>query len=140
MEEIDHLADERNKAEFDVEEMKIVWAGSRHAFEAPTDLIHGVVLVNYMGNACCVAPRDKMVLLPNLPSAAAAERRHSPTWSFRWDNYNRGCVAGDDTSLSWLSDGFSRNDAPDIKSDFVSSQGSLWTALDTYIAELSGLR
>jgi acyl-CoA oxidase len=28
-----HLADERNKAEFDVEDMKIVWAGSRHAFE-----------------------------------------------------------------------------------------------------------
>lgn len=33
MEGVDHLADERNKAEFDVEEMKIVWAGSRHAFE-----------------------------------------------------------------------------------------------------------
>ena len=33
MEGIDHLADERNKAEFDVDEMKIVWAGSRHAFE-----------------------------------------------------------------------------------------------------------
>uniref|UniRef100_A0A2P2JJU2 Acyl-coenzyme A oxidase n=1 Tax=Rhizophora mucronata TaxID=61149 RepID=A0A2P2JJU2_RHIMU len=30
---MDYLADERNKAEFDVEEMKIVWAGSRHAFE-----------------------------------------------------------------------------------------------------------
>ncbi|KAF3524160.1 hypothetical protein F2Q69_00046333 [Brassica cretica] len=29
----DHLAHERNKAEFDVNEMKIVWAGSRHAFE-----------------------------------------------------------------------------------------------------------
>ncbi|CAA7020357.1 unnamed protein product [Microthlaspi erraticum] len=33
MEGVDHLADERNKAEFDVEEMKIVWAGSRHAFQ-----------------------------------------------------------------------------------------------------------
>ncbi|KAJ7952540.1 Acyl-coenzyme A oxidase [Quillaja saponaria] len=33
MEGVDHLADERNKAQFDVEEMKIVWAGSRHAFE-----------------------------------------------------------------------------------------------------------
>ena len=30
---VDYLADERNKAEFDVNEMKIVWAGSRHAFE-----------------------------------------------------------------------------------------------------------
>ncbi|KAF8098539.1 hypothetical protein N665_0264s0040 [Sinapis alba] len=75
-----------------------------------------------MGNACCVAPRDKMVLLPN--SSAAAERRHSPTWSFRWDN-NRGRVAGEDnTSLSWLSDGISGNDVSDIKSEFVSSQGS----------------
>ncbi|KAJ0233551.1 RING finger family protein [Hirschfeldia incana] len=79
-----------------------------------------------MGNACCVAPRDKMVILPNLPSAAAAaaERRHSPTWSFRWDNHNRGRVAGEDASLSWLSDGFSRNDVSDIKSEFLSSQGS----------------
>lgn len=30
---VDHLAHERNKAEFDVEEMKVVWAGSRSAFE-----------------------------------------------------------------------------------------------------------
>lgn len=33
MEGVDHLADERNKADFDVDDMKIVWAGSRHAFE-----------------------------------------------------------------------------------------------------------
>ncbi|XP_010542219.1 PREDICTED: peroxisomal acyl-coenzyme A oxidase 1 [Tarenaya hassleriana] len=33
MEGVDHLADERNRAEFDVDDMKIVWAGSRHAFE-----------------------------------------------------------------------------------------------------------
>ncbi|KAL8539837.1 hypothetical protein ACS0TY_001438 [Phlomoides rotata] len=33
MEGVDYLADERKKAEFDVESMKIVWAGSRHAFE-----------------------------------------------------------------------------------------------------------
>ncbi|XP_058104382.1 peroxisomal acyl-coenzyme A oxidase 1-like [Magnolia sinica] len=33
MEEVDHLAHERNKAQFDVESMKIVWAGSRHAYE-----------------------------------------------------------------------------------------------------------
>lgn len=30
---MDYLADERNKAEFDVETMKIVWAGSREALE-----------------------------------------------------------------------------------------------------------
>ncbi|KAJ8555104.1 hypothetical protein K7X08_003322 [Anisodus acutangulus] len=33
MEGVDYLADERNKAEFDVDEMKIVWAGSRHSFD-----------------------------------------------------------------------------------------------------------
>ncbi|XP_054810001.1 peroxisomal acyl-coenzyme A oxidase 1-like [Prosopis cineraria] len=33
MEGVDYLAPERNKAQFDVEEMKIVWAGSRDAFE-----------------------------------------------------------------------------------------------------------
>lgn len=33
MEAVDHLAPERNRAQFDVEEMKIVWAGSREAFE-----------------------------------------------------------------------------------------------------------
>ncbi|XXG75820.1 hypothetical protein AAC387_Pa08g0310 [Persea americana] len=33
MEEVDHLAHERKKAQFDVEAMKIVWAGSRQAFE-----------------------------------------------------------------------------------------------------------
>ncbi|KAH1249118.1 Peroxisomal acyl-coenzyme A oxidase 1 [Glycine max] len=30
---VDHLAFERNNSQFDVDEMKIVWAGSRHAFE-----------------------------------------------------------------------------------------------------------
>jgi len=33
MEGVDHLAFERNKAEFDVNQMKIVWAGSRQEFE-----------------------------------------------------------------------------------------------------------
>ncbi|VVB02227.1 unnamed protein product [Arabis nemorensis] len=33
MEETDHLSDERKKAEFDVDDMKIIWAGSRHAFD-----------------------------------------------------------------------------------------------------------
>ncbi|KAJ1394064.1 Acyl-coenzyme A oxidase, N-terminal [Sesbania bispinosa] len=33
MEGVDHLAPERNKAQFDVDAMKIVWAGSPHAFE-----------------------------------------------------------------------------------------------------------
>ncbi|KAG6792131.1 hypothetical protein POTOM_001274 [Populus tomentosa] len=33
MKGVDHLAHERNKTEFDVDAMKIAWAGSRHAFE-----------------------------------------------------------------------------------------------------------
>lgn len=33
MEGVDYLADERKKAEFDVDEMKIIWAGSRHHFQ-----------------------------------------------------------------------------------------------------------
>ncbi|KAH7549643.1 hypothetical protein JRO89_XS13G0060300 [Xanthoceras sorbifolium] len=33
MDGVDYLADERSKAQFDVDQMKIVWAGSRHAFE-----------------------------------------------------------------------------------------------------------
>ncbi|KAJ4898723.1 RING/U-box superfamily protein [Raphanus sativus] len=60
-----------------------------------------------MGNACCVAAaRDKMVLVvPNSP-AAETERRNS--------------------SLSWLSDGITHNDASDFKfeSPFLSSHGS----------------
>ncbi|XP_010446436.1 PREDICTED: uncharacterized protein LOC104729214 [Camelina sativa] len=79
-----------------------------------------------MGNACCVAARDKMVL-PNSLAGDNLQRanvRHSPNWSFRWDN--RGRVAGEETSLSWLSDGISRNDGSEIKfgSAFVSSEGS----------------
>ncbi|XP_010416897.1 PREDICTED: uncharacterized protein LOC109124645 isoform X1 [Camelina sativa] len=81
-----------------------------------------------MGNACCVAARDKMVL-PNTTSAVENLQRnnlrYSPNWSFRWDN--RGRVAGEETSVSWLSDGISRNDMSDVKSEsaFVSSsQGS----------------
>lgn len=33
MARVDQLASERSKAQFDVDEMKIVWAGSRHAYE-----------------------------------------------------------------------------------------------------------
>ncbi|KAL8091253.1 peroxisomal acyl-coenzyme A oxidase 1 [Apium graveolens] len=33
MEGVDYLADERRKAEFDVDSMKIVWAGSKHVFD-----------------------------------------------------------------------------------------------------------
>lgn len=79
-----------------------------------------------MGNACCVAARDKMVV-PNTSAVENLQRnnvRYSPNWSFRWDN--RGRVAGEEASVSWLSDGISRNDVSDVKSEsaFVSSEES----------------
>lgn len=88
-----------------------------------------------MGNACCVAAHDKMVV-PNTSAAVEGlqrnNARYSPNWSFRWDN--RGRVAGEDTSLSWLSDGISRNDGSDLKSEsaFVSSQGSPLNTFQTH--------
>ena len=33
MEGVDHLAHERSKAQFDVDQMKVVWVGSRHALQ-----------------------------------------------------------------------------------------------------------
>lgn len=66
------------------------------------------------------------MVMPSAPAVESLQRnnvRYSPNWSFRWDN--RGRVAGEETSLSWLSDGISRNDGSDVKSEsaFVSSQG-----------------
>ncbi|XP_052194324.1 uncharacterized protein LOC127802523 [Diospyros lotus] len=81
-----------------------------------------------MGAACCVAARDRTIT--NGPSSEVLQRnvRYSPSWSFRWDN--RGRVAGEDTSLNWLSDGISRNDGLDSKSGrtvqttYASEEGS----------------
>ncbi|XP_021892335.1 uncharacterized protein LOC110810448 [Carica papaya] len=77
-----------------------------------------------MGSACCVASRDKTI--QNGPGSEIFHRnvRYSPSWSFRWEN--RGRVAGEEVSLSWLSDGISRNDGSDIKyeSAFGSEEGS----------------
>jgi hypothetical protein len=72
-----------------------------------------VVVCLSMGSACCVAARDKTI--PNGSSGEILHRniRYSPTWSFRWDN--RGRVAGEETSIGWLSDGVSRNDRSEIK-------------------------
>ncbi|KAM2624549.1 hypothetical protein TB1_031513 [Malus domestica] len=33
MEGVDHLAQERSKAQFDVDQMKVIWAGSCHTLE-----------------------------------------------------------------------------------------------------------
>ncbi|KAB1207316.1 hypothetical protein CJ030_MR7G011637 [Morella rubra] len=66
-----------------------------------------------MGSACCVAARDKTI--PNVSSGEILHRniRYSPSWSFRWDN--RGRVAGEETSVGWLSDGVSQNDRSESK-------------------------
>ncbi|KAL7206764.1 hypothetical protein ACSBR2_019470 [Camellia fascicularis] len=81
-----------------------------------------------MGSACCVAARDRTIT--NGPSNEVSQRnvRYSPSWSFRWDN--RGRVAGEETSVNWLSDGASRNDRLDIKygttveTTYASEEGS----------------
>ncbi|XP_044509113.1 uncharacterized protein LOC123228001 [Mangifera indica] len=80
-----------------------------------------------MGSACCVASRDKCITsgVGGVGSELLHRNvRHSPTWSFRWDN--RGRVAGEETSVTWLSDGISRNDVADIKyeSAYASEEGS----------------
>ncbi|XP_050365377.1 uncharacterized protein LOC126783883 [Argentina anserina] len=77
-----------------------------------------------MGSACCVAARDKTIT--NRADCENLHRnvRYSPTWSFRWDN--RVGVAGEETSVSWNSDGISRNDGSEAKfeSACVSEEGS----------------
>ncbi|MCI09181.1 peroxisomal acyl-coenzyme A oxidase 1-like, partial [Trifolium medium] len=40
MEGVDHLAFERNKAQFDVNDMKIVWAGSHQEFVLSDRISH----------------------------------------------------------------------------------------------------
>ncbi|KAL3538995.1 hypothetical protein ACH5RR_002361 [Cinchona calisaya] len=81
-----------------------------------------------MGSACCVAARDSTVT--NGPTSEIMHRniRHSPSWSFRWDNRVR--VVGEETSVNWISDGASHNNqldiksGPDIETAYVSEEGS----------------
>ena len=64
MEGDDNLAHERNKAEFDVNEMKIVWAGSRHAFEVSNRMSRLVAsdpvsVSSFIHHVCvCVCPGE----------------------------------------------------------------------------------
>lgn len=68
-----------------------------------------------MGAACCVAARDKTVQQGSSGEILHRNFRHSPTWSFRWDN--RVGVVGEETnSTGWLSEVPSRSDALDVKS------------------------
>lgn len=77
-----------------------------------------------MGSACCVAAREKTITNGSNGEAINRNIRYSPTWSFRWDH--RGRVAGEETSISWFTDGLSRNDGPEIKyeSAYGSEEGS----------------
>ncbi|KAK7283906.1 hypothetical protein RIF29_13655 [Crotalaria pallida] len=77
-----------------------------------------------MGAACCVAAKDKTAQGGSTGEILHRNVRCSPTWSFRWDH--RGRVAGEDASITWLSDGISRNDGSEMKneSSYVSEDGS----------------
>lgn len=81
-----------------------------------------------MGAACCVAAKDGTITNGSGSEMLQRNVRYSPSWSFRWDN--RGRVAGEETSVNWLSDGVSRSDGLDVKSRttlesaYVSEEGS----------------
>ncbi|KAE9620906.1 putative transcription factor C2H2 family [Lupinus albus] len=77
-----------------------------------------------MGAACCVAAKDKTVQSGSTRAIVHRTIRSSPTWSFRWDH--RGRVAGEDASITWFSDGISRNDGSENKNEipYVSEDGS----------------
>ncbi|CAL1353571.1 unnamed protein product [Linum trigynum] len=81
-----------------------------------------------MGGACCIAARDKNIVSGPGSDILHRNIRHSPTWSFRWDN--RGRVAGEDTSVSWFSNETSRNDVSDAKNEstYASEDGSPFTS------------
>lgn len=70
-----------------------------------------------MGAACCVAAKDRTIV--HGPNSETLQRhvRHSPTWSFRWDN--RGRVAGEETHSNWLHDRDVRNDQVEVKSSYT---------------------
>ncbi|PON77392.1 43kDa postsynaptic protein [Trema orientale] len=77
-----------------------------------------------MGAACCVAVKENTITNGSNSEILHRNIRCSPTWSFRWDH--RGRVAGEETSMGWLSDGVSRNDGSETKfeSAYVSEEGS----------------
>ncbi|GMH13456.1 hypothetical protein Nepgr_015297 [Nepenthes gracilis] len=85
-----------------------------------------------MGAACCVPFRDRKLQHESRSEILHRSLGRSPSWSFRWDN--RGRVAGEETSVSFLSDGFNRNNPLDIKSttDAFSHASDGSSSLDHY--------
>ena len=81
-----------------------------------------------MGSACCVAARDRTITNRSNTDAIPRNIRYSPSWSVRWENRRR--VAGEETSVSWFSDGVGTNDRLDNKSPttvgtaYASEEGS----------------
>ncbi|KAM1037334.1 hypothetical protein ACFX15_031504 [Malus domestica] len=43
MEGVDHLAQEESKAQFDVDQMKVIWVGSYHTLEVSDRIAHLIV-------------------------------------------------------------------------------------------------
>lgn len=66
-----------------------------------------------MGSACCVAARDRTVANGSSGEILHRNIRHSPSWSFRWDNRVR--VVGEEASMNWMSDSVSRDHRSEIK-------------------------
>ncbi|KAL6514551.1 hypothetical protein OROGR_020130 [Orobanche gracilis] len=67
-----------------------------------------------MGAACCVAAKDRTILSVSHGETTQRPVRHSPSWSFRWDN--RGRVVGEETTATWLRDGGGGHDEVEVKS------------------------
>ncbi|KAK4747780.1 hypothetical protein SAY87_014366 [Trapa incisa] len=70
-----------------------------------------------MGSVCCVSAREKTI--PSAPSSQYFHRnnRHSPTWSFRWEN--RGRVAGEEDSMGQLPNEISCGSGSDSKCEII---------------------
>ncbi|KAL9258373.1 hypothetical protein AKJ16_DCAP17461 [Drosera capensis] len=86
-----------------------------------------------MGASCCVSARDRTVQYGTRNENLRRNVRHSPSWSFRWDNRVR--VVEEENSVGWLSDSVGRNDALGRKaSTGVSAHASDGgSSLKTYI-------
>ncbi|GAA0166710.1 hypothetical protein LIER_21804 [Lithospermum erythrorhizon] len=77
-----------------------------------------------MGSVCCVAAKDRTITSGPASDVLSRNIRHSPSWSFRWEN--RGRVVGEETSITWLSDGIRSNDRVDVKAR--STLGTTYTS------------
>ncbi|KAI4367272.1 hypothetical protein MLD38_023029 [Melastoma candidum] len=78
-----------------------------------------------MGAACCVAARDRTIPVVSSGDHRSWNSRHSPTWSFRWEN--RGRVAGEDAPVGWSPNGtncYHSGMDPKLETTYTSEHGS----------------